>query len=87
MDQVFHYPPELLTLLTDAISSVVRSKTDVIKFFQGAGVPPGILNPWSDRVRENRQGVYKSEIAREVLCKLNELGDAEIRSRPGRQPW
>lgn len=81
MDQVFHYPPELLTLLTEAISNVVRSKTDVIKFFQGAGVPAGILAPWSDRVRKDRQGVYKSEIAREVLCKLNELGDAGIRPR------
>jgi len=81
VDQIFHYPPELLTLLTDAISNVVRSKTDVIKFFQGAGVSKTILTPWSDRVRQDRQSVYKSEIAREVLCKLNELGDTGIRPR------
>jgi restriction endonuclease Mrr len=81
VEQVFHYPPELLTLLTDAISNVVRSKTDVIKFFQGAGVPSQILTPWSDKVRQDRQSVYKSEIAREVLCKLNELGDTGIRPR------
>jgi restriction endonuclease Mrr len=81
MDQVFHYPPELTALLIDAISNVLRSKTDVIKFFQGAGVPQNILTPWSDRVRQDRQSVYKSEIAREVLCKLNELGDTGIRPR------
>ena len=51
VDQVYHYPPELLNLLTDAVSNVVESKNDVITPFQGAGVPQKTIVPWSERVR------------------------------------
>ena len=81
VEQVFHYPPELLNLLTDAISNLVRSKANVITFFQGAGVPPKLLNEWSEKLRTDRDSVYKSAITNDVLCKLNELGDAGIRPR------
>ncbi len=81
MEQVFHYPPELLSLLTDAITNLVRSKANVITFFQGAGVPQALLTPWNDKLRANRDSVYKSAIANDVLCRLNELGDLGIRPR------
>jgi restriction system protein len=80
-DQVFHYPPELLALLTDAITNLVKSKRDVVTFFQGAGVPQKFLTPWSTKIAQDRDSVYKAEIARDVLCKLNELGDTGIAPR------
>src|SRR5579871_6270612 len=79
--QVYHYPPELLNLLTDAISNLVKSKNDVVTFFRGAGVSLELLNPWSRKIAQDRASVYKSEIAKDVLCKLNELGDSGIRVR------
>jgi hypothetical protein len=80
-DQVFHYPPELLNLLTDAITNLVKSKRDVVTFFQGAGVPQKFLTPWSEKIAQDRDSVYKSEIARDLLCKLNEMGDNGIAPR------
>jgi len=79
--QVYHYPPELLSLLTDAISNLVKSKKDVVNFLKGAGVPPLLTDPWSLRIAQDRDSVYKTEIAKDVLCKLNELGDSGIASR------
>ena len=81
MEQVYHYAPDLLNLLTDAISHLVKSKRDVVKFFQGAGVSHTLLDPWSDKITKDRDSVYKNEIASDVLCKLNDLGDMAIRER------
>ena len=40
VDISYHYPPELLELLCDAVPVLFRSKQGVIDFFAGAGVPP-----------------------------------------------
>ncbi len=81
VEQVYHYPPELLNLLTDAISHLVKSKMDVVTFLQGAGVPDKFLVPWRAQIARDRDSVYKTQIAKDVLCKLNELGDEGIRPR------
>jgi restriction system protein len=81
VEQVYHYPPELLNLLTDAISHLVKSKMDVVTFLQGAGVPDEFLVPWRTQIARDRDSVYKTQIAKDVLCKLNELGDEGIRPR------
>ena len=78
IDHVHHYPPELLSQLTDAISTLVKSKNDVVTFFRGAGVPLKFLAPWTARIAADRASVYKTAIAKDVLCKLNDLGDAGI---------
>jgi hypothetical protein len=39
IDSSYHYPPELIELLTDAIPSLVKSKQAVTDLFVGAGVP------------------------------------------------
>jgi restriction endonuclease Mrr len=81
MEQEFHYPAELLNLLTDAVATLVKSKQNVIDFFRSAGVPSGLLQSWQQKVLQDRDSVYKTDITRDVLCRLNELGDTAIRAR------
>lgn len=81
VDHVHHYPPELLNQLTDAISNLVKSKDDVITFFKGAGVPEKFLAPWRMRIAADRKSVFKTAITKDVLCKLNDLGDDGIAPR------
>lgn len=73
----FHYPPELLTLLVDAIGKLCRSKRDVAQFFRGAGVPDYLWAPWNQKAIADPDSIRKHEIAREILCKLNEREDNE----------
>jgi hypothetical protein len=68
-------------LLTDAISNLVKSKRDVVNFFKGAGVPANLTDPWSLKISQDRDSVYKTEIAKDILCRLNEMGDSGIASR------
>jgi len=74
-DEAYHYPPDLLNLLVDAIACLVRSKESVIEFFRGAGVPRQLLGPWLARVKKERDSIRKTDITRNVLCAVNELGD------------
>ena len=39
LDQTYHYPPELLEMLTEVIPCLFKSKQGVIDFFHGAGTP------------------------------------------------
>lgn len=75
IDQTYHYPPELLEMLTDVIPCLFKSKQGVIDFFQGAGTPTAFLAGWRSRVRTEKDSVKKHEIARDVLRRLNEGGD------------
>jgi restriction system protein len=81
VDASYHYPPELLELLTDAIPALVKSKQAVIDLFVGAGVPYKHVADWSQQVRDNRESVRKHEIARSVLCRLNDEGDVALGPR------
>jgi len=81
VDVVFHFPPELTTLLIDTIPVLVKAKKDVILFFRGAGVPWAVLEDLSRRVETHRQNINKFEIVRTVLTRLNERGDATLRER------
>ncbi len=81
MDVTFHYPPELLDLLVDTIPLLCRSKQGVIVFFQGAGVSETILQDLQRRVRSDPDEINKYEIARTVLVRLNQRGEAAIRER------
>jgi hypothetical protein len=81
IDQTYHYPPELLEMLTDAIPCLFKSKQAVIDFFQGAGAPAPFLADWRSKVRVDRASVRKHEIARDVLRRLNEGGDGTLRQR------
>ena len=68
----YHYPPELLELLVNAIASLFKSKLSVIGFFRSAGVGIDLLGDWSEKLRVDSAVVRKHEIARSILVTLNE---------------
>jgi len=73
-DDVYHYPPDLMALLTDAIPLLCRSRADVLTFFRGCGVPAGMTD-------DLRRWFSKHEITRAVLARLNEGGDRMLAQR------
>ena len=81
MDIIFHYPPELLNLLIDCIPALIRGKTDVILFFKGSGVSVSMIKDLEERLSKDRNSLGKHEIARTVLRRLNEKGEASLRER------
>lgn len=76
-----HYPPELLSLLIDAIPLMFRSKRDVLTFFHGAGIAPSTLADLRNRVETSRDTISKYHIVREVLVRLNDGGDRTLGHR------
>src|ERR1700757_669858 len=80
-DTAYHYPPDLLNSLADAIALLVRSKEAVVQFFRSAGVPSEMLGPWLVRVQRDRDNVRKTEITRDVLSRINEAGDSGLTVR------
>jgi len=81
MDIVYHYPPELFQLLVQVIPLLCRSKDDVLLFFKGAGVEAGMLEDLWQQVEIDRSSIYKYDIARTVLDRLNQKGEATLRER------
>jgi len=81
METIYHYPPELLDLLIQTIPRLVRSKSDVVLFFEGAGVDRQHLRDVRAIVQTNKDSISKFEIARRVLQRINADGDAGLRAR------
>jgi restriction system protein len=81
VDISYHYPPELLELLCDAVPVLARSKEGVIDFFAGAGVPARHLVDWKQKVRQDKANVRKHEMARSILRRLNEAGESALAPR------
>lgn len=81
MDITFHYPPALINLLIQAIPKLCRAKKDGLIFFRGAGVRQELLQDLDTRIVQDSQSVTKYEIARTVLTRLNERGEAALRER------
>ncbi|MCL5998795.1 MAG: restriction endonuclease [Chloroflexi bacterium] len=81
MDIVFHYPPELMSLLIETIPLLCRSKIDVLMFFQGAGIEATVTQDLYLRVQKDRDTISKFEITREVLTRLNAKGEPTLRER------
>lgn len=81
MDISFHYPPELLLLLIEAIPKLCKSKRDLLLFFQGAGVSQTILQPHERLLRTNKNSFNKYHVTRELLTKINEQGESSLRAR------
>jgi hypothetical protein len=81
MDISFHYPPELLNLLKEAVPKLCKSKKDLLLFFQGAGVSRLVLAPYTALLRDNKDGFNKYTVTHELLAKLNELGERSLRER------
>ncbi|MGH3426540.1 MAG: restriction endonuclease [Mycobacteriales bacterium] len=80
-----HFPPDLFDLLVQAIARLFRGKRQVVGFFQGAGVPDKIMADLAEIVRTNPASIYKHEISRTVLERLNAAGDATWALRARRE--
>jgi len=74
-DDAYHWPPELMALLTDTIPLLCRSKDDVLSFLRGAGTSESLLVGYRRQLAADRGAVSKYRIVREVIASLNEQGD------------
>ncbi len=79
--ETFQYPPELFSLMVEAIAALCKSKRDVILFFRGAGVPASMTADIEAALKADRDSVRKYESARTVLTRVNEGGDAMLAVR------
>ena len=77
----FHFPAELIELLTSVIPLLNKSKRGVLTFFRSCGVPAGMLADLAERVASNSDSISKYEIARTVLTRINDGGDRLLRTR------
>ncbi|MFD8494942.1 restriction endonuclease [Amycolatopsis sp. NPDC059657] len=77
----YHYPPDLVSLLIDTIPVLHRSKQDVLGFFRGRGIADALLADLQHRVDADRDSISKYEIARTVIERVNQLGDTGLRVR------
>jgi len=81
MDILFHYPPELFNLLVDTISKLCRSKKDILIFFKGAGVADTYFNDIANQIKHNPSSIFKHDIVRTVLTRLNQKGEGALGER------
>ena len=75
----YHFRSELIELLTSVVPLLNKSKRGVLTFFRGCGVPAAMLADLDERVVHGTVGKY--EIARAVLTRINDGGDALLRPR------
>lgn len=81
LDESYHYPPDLFSLLVDTIPRLCRSKRDVLLFFDGAGVNRAFTAELYMQVNADRESIKKAALARNVLIQLNEDGDRSLAAR------
>jgi len=81
MEYHFHYPPDLINLLLEAIPILSKSKKTLILFFKGSGVPVDMLADIEEIVISNPDSIKKHEIVRIVLDRINEAGDRTLTTR------
>ncbi|MEU0719334.1 restriction endonuclease [Streptomyces lavendulocolor] len=80
-DDAYHWPPELLELMIEAIPRLSRSKDGVLAFLRGAGVSEVLLSPHRQQLATDRSSVNKFKLVRAVLGQLNEQGDQALGAR------
>lgn len=81
MADEYHYPPDLLELLVEALARLNKSKKGVVTFLRGAGVDEADLSEVDEIVRKSPASINKFEIARQALVKVNARGDSGLRPR------
>ena len=77
----YHYPPDLLELLVEALARLNKGKKGVVIFLRGAGVDESDLADVDEIVRKSPASINKFEIARKALVKVNARGDSGLRPR------
>ncbi|AKB68019.1 restriction endonuclease [Methanosarcina mazei] len=81
INNTFHYPPELMSLLGDTIPLLNRKKIDVFLFFEGAGVTPKLIQPLRQQWQRDKNSITKFEITQQILTKLNQNDETYLRER------
>jgi restriction system protein len=81
----FHFRPDLMEALVQAIALLHKGKQGVLDFFSGSGVPLSLMQAEADQVRRDRDSISKFVIARNILRRLNELGNKETAIRQRRE--
>lgn len=81
INNTFHYPPELMSLLSDTIPLLNRKKIDVFLFFEGAGVTPNLIQPLRQKWQRDKNSITKFEITQQILTKLNQNDETYLRER------
>lgn len=79
--EYWHWSPELLELVVQAIPRLCRSKVAVLDFFRGAGVADGVLVGFSNQLAQNKDAVSKYHIVRSILGHLNDQGERGLAIR------
>jgi hypothetical protein len=81
VDEAYHYPADLMSLMVEVIPRLCRSKRDVLTWFRGAGIPSELLADLESQLRAAPDKVWKFDQARTVLTRINEKGDRYLRQR------
>lgn len=77
----YHFSPELLDLLTNAIWQLVRSKPKLLDFFHGSGVSAETLKPYRQQLELSKDSFKMPIVTRRVLEDINSDGDAQLGAR------
>jgi restriction system protein len=81
-ESTWHYPPELVSVLIDAVPRLVKSKRDLINVFRGAGVAERHIASVSAKVFSDKNSIGRHDIAREIIQGMNEdSSDVALRAR------
>lgn len=81
IDEAYHYPADFLQLLIDTIPLLNKSKTDLMVFFKGAGVPSIDFADIEGELAADRASHNKYGMTRTVLTRLNDRGDNGLAAR------
>lgn len=81
MDITFRFPPDLMSLLGEAIPVLCKYKRDVLLFFQGAGVGAQVTEDLAQKLATSKDEVRKHDMVRTVLTRLNARGESTLRER------
>lgn len=71
-----HLRPDLIEKLVTAISHLVWSKQAALDLFRNAGVPDGLFRDFQDQLQRDKDRVKKPIMARTILQRMNDAGDA-----------
>lgn len=78
----WHYPPDFLELMIGTTALLVKSKTGLCSFFEGAGVPRTVLEPLRERIERDRHSLRMIDISRTAIEAANKLsGDNGLTTR------
>lgn len=73
----FHFRPDLTEALVESIGLLHKGKQGVLDLFRGCKVPSSLMKAEADQVARDKDSISKFVIARNILRKMNEQGNAD----------